>query len=88
MADECTIYDATELQQQISDILEKKQAIDFDLSAVVCLDAAIVQLLISTKIELEASNLTFSISALSNNAQAYISAIHCDELCCKNSEDI
>lgn len=84
LTDECTIYDVAELKEQIQDIIERGVSICFDLSKINILDAAVVQLLLSTKIELAERKLSFNISALSEAALAFINNIYCQDLLAKN----
>jgi anti-anti-sigma regulatory factor len=86
MNDECTIYEVAELQQQIFTIIETNKSIDFDLSGVSRLDASVVQLLLSAKIELELRNLSMSISALSQEAKRVISKTYCNDIGLTNIE--
>lgn len=85
LADECTIYDVAELKEQIENVIERGASICFDLSNVMVLDAAVVQLLLSTKITLAEHDLNFNISTFSEAAQAFISNIYCQDILVNNN---
>jgi len=84
LAQECTIYEVADLKEQLNLLIEDNMNINFDLSDVVLIDASVVQLLISIKTEMKVKELSFSIEAISQNAQEFISSIYCTELCVTN----
>jgi anti-anti-sigma regulatory factor len=88
ITDECTIYDVAQLKEQVQEVIERGESVCFDLSKVMVLDASVVQLLLSTKIELASRNLSFSISAMSDAAQAFINNIYCLSSLLKNSSTV
>lgn len=80
ISEECTIYDVSELKNQINELIENKVNIDFDLSEVTLIDASVIQLLLSSKIEMENNGLIFNLKNCSDIAKKFIENIYCDEV--------
>ena len=79
LSDECTIYEVTQLREQILALIQANKNIEFDLSAVSLIDASGVQLLLASKVEMEQKGLCFNLTNCSEQVTDFVESIHCDE---------
>ncbi len=77
--DECTIYDVSDFKESVMHHIDNQMNIIFDLSQVSKIDASVIQLLLSSKIELEHKGLEFNLKNCSAKASEFIRSISCDE---------
>lgn len=72
----CTIYEISDLDKKISELLRRAPAVTLDLSSVERVDASFLQLLVSAQAEAERSQICLTLSNPADNVRALIESLY------------